>query len=42
MSEAITPEDVKVYHNVNIASLATNIPGLLIWVGLTAMILIGG
>ncbi len=33
-------ENVKVYRNVNIASLATNVPGLLIWSGVLARILI--
>ena len=41
MSEVtVTAEDVKIYRNVNIASYATGIPGLIIWLLLLVRILL--
>jgi hypothetical protein len=36
----VTAEEVKVSRNINIASLVTNVPGLAIWIGVLARIII--
>ena len=36
----VTPEEVRVYKNIYIASLATTIPGLAIWIGVLVKIII--
>jgi hypothetical protein len=36
---SVTPEEIEIYKNVNIASYATCVSGLLVWVALLAWIL---
>ena len=39
MSDIPTAGQLKVYQNLNILSYATNVPSLIIWIGLAALIL---